>query len=251
VPALRVALILLSSVLGTSSTVPYIVATVRRNTRPKLVTWGTWSALTAVAGAASASTGDYPSAAFSLVGTAATAAVVVAGVRFGDRQVSRLDLVCLAGVVTGFALWRTLDLPGIAVLAACVIDCVGLVPTLVHGWRRPDEETALTYGAIAAGGVFATLAAWGTWTVTAVAYPIYVAVSMGLCCALILARRRRRPAVAATAPTSDPAVRRTHEPGRPVRRPHQANQDKSRRRNKSRRKRSRRQRNRGNRQQSR
>jgi hypothetical protein len=76
----------------------------------------------------------------------------------------------------GLVLWQVLDIPGIAVVAACVIDFIGLVPTLVHSWRAPQEETGLTYGLIAAGGVCAALAAWGTWTVTAVAYPINVAI---------------------------------------------------------------------------
>ena len=172
---------------------PYIVATVRRATRPRLVTWLTWCLLTAVAGAASASVGDYPSAAFSLVGTLATSLVLVAGLRFGDRAFTRLDVFCLAVVLAGFMAWRVLHLPGIAVLGACLIDLVGLVPTLVHSWRQPHEETALTYGLIALGGVCASLAAWGVWTVTAQAYPVYVAVSMGGCWLILLVRRRFVP----------------------------------------------------------
>ena len=70
-------LIVLSTALGASATIPYIAETIRRHTKPRIVTWLTWSLLTAVAGAASASTHDYPSAAFSLIGTLVTAAVVL------------------------------------------------------------------------------------------------------------------------------------------------------------------------------
>jgi hypothetical protein len=183
----------LSAVLGAAGTVPYIVATVRRTTRPRLVTWLTWCVLTAVAGAASVSVGDYPSAVFSFVGTLVTGLVIVAGLRFGDRSFTRLDVACLVAVGVGFVLWRTLDLPEVAVLASCLIDFVGLVPTLVHGWRKPREETALTYGLIAIGGACAVAAAWGTWTVPAVAYPVYVALSMGGCWLILVVRRRYRP----------------------------------------------------------
>src|SRR5258707_13209164 len=116
----RVGFVTLSAVLGAAGTVPYIVATVRRATRPRLVTWLTWCLLTAVAGAASASVGDYPSAAFSFVGTLATGLVLVAGLRFGDRSLTRLDVVCLLAVAVGFFRWRTLNLPEVAVLGACL-----------------------------------------------------------------------------------------------------------------------------------
>jgi hypothetical protein len=186
----RFALVVLSTLLAAGSIVPYIVATVRRSTVPRLVTWLTWSLLTGVAGAASASAGDYPSAAFSLIGTLATGSIVVAGLRFGDRSFTRLDVTCLAVVVAGLIAWQTLGQPAIAVLVACLIDFVGLVPTLVHSWRKPYEETALTYALIAAGGGSAALAAWGHWTITALAYPVYVAATMGACWVILLSRRR-------------------------------------------------------------
>jgi len=184
----RVGLVVLSTVLSAASTVPYLVATAKRVTRPRVVTWLTWALLTAVGGAASASVGDYPSAAFSFIGTLVTTAVVVAGLRYGDRAFGRLDIACFALVAVGFALWLLLDVPGIAVAAACVIDFIGLVPTLAHAWRSPHEETAVTYALIAAGGGAATAAAWGTWTVTAVAYPLYVLVSMAICWAIVVLR---------------------------------------------------------------
>jgi len=193
-PAIQLVLTIAGPLLGVAGTVPYIVATVRRRTRPRLVTWLTWCMLTAVAGAASLSSHDYPSAAFSLVGTLATGLVLLAGLGFGDRSFGWLDGVCLAVVAAGFVLWRTLHLPDIAVLGSCVIDFVGLVPTLVHSWREPREETALTYALVALGGLCSTAAAWGTWTVPALAYPVYVAASMGGCWLILVVRRQfRRP----------------------------------------------------------
>jgi hypothetical protein len=187
----RVGLVVLSTLLSAASTVPYLIATAKRQTRPRVVTWLTWALLTAVGGSASASVGDYPSAAFSFIGTVVTSAVVIAGLRYGDRTFGRLDLVCFVLVIVGFGLWLLLDVPGIAVGAACVIDFIGLVPTLAHAWRSPHEETAVTYALIAAGGGAATAAAWGTWTVTAVAYPLYVLVSMAACWAIVVLRSAR------------------------------------------------------------
>ena len=182
----RLSLILLSSLLATASTLPYIRQTLRHQTQPRLVTWGTWSALTAMAAAASFSAGDYPSGVFSLIGTLATAAVVVVALRFGDPGFGLLDGACLALVVTGLGLWIVVGQPGIDVVMACVFDLIGLVPTAVHAWRHPEQETTLTFALIAAAGLAAGLAAWGTWSVTALAYPLYVAVSMGAVALLTL-----------------------------------------------------------------
>ncbi len=213
----RVGLVVLSTLLSAASTVPYLIATARRQTRPRVVTWLTWALLTAVGGAASASVGDYPSAAFSFIGTVVTSAVVLAGLRYGDRALGRLDLVCVALVIVGFGLWLLLDVPGIAVGAACVIDFIGLVPTLAHAWRRPQEETAVTYALIAAGGGAATAAAWGTWTVTAVAYPLYVLASMAVCWAIVVLRsaRLRRSAEPEPIGPAPEAADRVESPGDP------------------------------------
>jgi hypothetical protein len=211
--SVRVGLVVLSTLLSAASTVPYIIATAKHQTQPRVVTWLTWALLTAVGGAASASAGDYPSAAFSLIGTVATTAVVIAGLRYGDRTFGRIDVTCLILVLVGFGLWLILNVPGIAVAAACVIDFIGLVPTLAHAWRRPYEETAVTYALIAAGGAAATAAAWGTWTITAVAYPIYVLLSMGVCSVVVVLRRARFQASDESGQEGSAADARAAKPG--------------------------------------
>jgi hypothetical protein len=131
--------------MAVAGTVPYIVETIPGNTKPRIVTWLTWTLLTGVAGAASLSAGQFGAAVFALLGTVATSAVVVAGLRFGDRSFTTLDLFCLAGGLLGLLLWLSLDNPIFAIWAAILIDFVGLVPTLVHAWTQPAAETASAF----------------------------------------------------------------------------------------------------------
>jgi hypothetical protein len=187
----RMTLAVSGALLGAASTVPYLTATIRGRVKPRLVTWGTWCLITGMAAIGSATAGDLAATAFAGVGCVATACVVVVGWRHGERGLGRLDVACLALIVVGVIVWQLLDQPAAAVLAACVIDVVALVPTLVHVLRAPHEEDATTYALQAAGGLAAGLAAFGDWTVTAVAYPLYVTVAMGLVAALAL---RRAPA---------------------------------------------------------
>lgn len=190
----------LGSLIAAAGTAPYVVETVRGHTRPRLVTWSTWAVLTAVAGAASLSAGQLGGAVFALLGTVATTAVVVAGLRYGDRSVTALDVACLAGVLAGLVMWLILRNPAVAVWAAIVIDFIGLVPTLVQAWTDPDAETASTFVCIGAGGLItsAAVAAGGEFSVPALGYPLYAAVSMSTVTAIIVLRRRY-----AVTPTSD------------------------------------------------
>jgi len=200
---LRVSLVALGVALPALAAYPEIRDTVRRTTRPRMVTWLTWCLLTALSCAASASAGDYPAAAFSAIGTVTTGAVLIASLRYGDRTLSRLDVACLVGVGAGLALWLSLHQPAAAVLVACVIDLIGLIPTLATMWSRPAEETPLTFGLIAGGATFASAAVFvppaQTLSVTSLAYPLYVAVSMAAACVLVLTRRRKHAAQAVAA----------------------------------------------------
>lgn len=182
----------LGSLLAAAGTVPYMFETIRGKTKPRIVTWLTWAMLTGVAGAASLSAGQVGGAVFALLGTVATGSVVVTGLRFGDRSFGRLDIACMAVVLVGLVLWLTLHNPGFAVWAAIVIDFVGLVPTLVHAWTDPTEETARTFACVGAGGLIASaaIAAGGSVSVAALGYPLYAGVSMGTVTAIIVVRRK-------------------------------------------------------------
>ncbi|WP_344129571.1 hypothetical protein [Luedemannella flava] len=183
----RLLLMALSSLLAAASSVPYLRSIHAGITQPRLVTWATWSVLTGMAAFASASTGDWPAAVFAGIGTVATTTIVVVGWRRGHRGVGKLDITCASMVIAGLALWQASDQPAVAVIVACSVDLIGLVPTLANVWAHPGEENPSTWTLIAAGGLCAALAAWGDWTITALAYPVYVAVSTAT--VAVLARR--------------------------------------------------------------
>jgi hypothetical protein len=189
---MRTLLSVLGSLIAVAGTVPYIVETIRGNTKPRLVTWLTWALLTGVAGAASLSAGQLGAAVFALLGTVATSSVVLAGVRYGDRSFTRLDLACLAGVLLGLLLWLSLNNPIFAIWAAILIDFVGLVPTLVHAWKQPGAETASAFVCVGVGGLItsAAIASGGSFSVAALGYPLYAALSMATVASIIVVRRK-------------------------------------------------------------
>ena len=140
---MRTLLSVLGSLIAVAGTVPYIIETIRGNTKPRIVTWLTWALLTGVAGAASMSAGQLGAAVFALLGTVATSSVVVAGLRYGDRSFTRLDLACLAGVLLGLVLWLSLDNPIFAIWTADTDRFRGTAPdsrSCVEATNGGDRE---------------------------------------------------------------------------------------------------------------
>lgn len=184
---LPIIFIILSSVLTIASTIPYLVEIVRGKTKPRVVSWLTWSVLTAIAGLASFSDGQYPAAILMLFATIETLLIVILGWKHGDRKVERTDVICLIGAAVGIVLWQIFNSPAIAVIATITIDLVGGIPTILHSWKKPHEETWITFFLAMLGGVFTVLAI-DAWTVTSVAYPLYLVIINFTYVAILLGR---------------------------------------------------------------
>lgn len=172
-----------------SSAIPYIVEIIRGKTKPRVVSWAIWTLLTSIATAASFVDGQYPAAALSLAVTVQTGAIVVLGLRHGNRQLTRLDVACVIGAMIGLILWYIFNSPAIAVLAAVTIDLIWVIPTMHHAWWRPNEETWLTFLMASLSGGLTVLIA-GSWRATAIAYPLYLLIINMIIVIVILNRTR-------------------------------------------------------------
>jgi hypothetical protein len=186
-------LIALGGIISAAGTIPYVIETIKGQTQPRVVTWLTWSLLTGLAGFAAWSDGQMGAALFALLGTLATGSIVVAGLKYGDRSFGALDIVCALMVFAGLALWLIFKNPAIAVWIAIAVDCIGFVPTFIHAWQKPEEETGSTFAIVGVGGAITVLATLvsGAHSVTALGYPCYVAVSMAACATVVYARQPR------------------------------------------------------------
>jgi len=195
---MRTLLITLSGVLTIAAVVPYLIEIVRGKTKPRIVSWFTWSLLTGIACAATFSDGQTASGILLLCATIEVLLVVVFGLKHGDRKIERLDIICQAAALAGLALWLIFNSPAVAVIATVIIDLIGSIPTIKHSWLRPYEETWITFGLCSLGAA-CTLLAITEWSVTAVAYPLYIVVVNVVMAMIILLspRRKKRSGVAA------------------------------------------------------
>lgn len=185
---MQTVLIYFSLIITAVGTIPYIVDVIRNKTKPRIVSWAVWCVLTAIAGLASLADQQYPAALLMLVATLETLAVVILGYRHGDRTFEKLDVVCFIGAIVGLLLWWISGSPAVAVIITVVIDLVGAVPSIVHSWKKPYEETWIAFLCSSLGGL-ATMLATNVWTITAVLYPLYIFVINVIFVVVIVSRR--------------------------------------------------------------
>ncbi|MEI7539212.1 MAG: hypothetical protein WCJ36_00365 [Candidatus Saccharibacteria bacterium] len=171
---------------------PYFIDMVKGKTKPRVVSWFIWSVLAAIACIAALIDGHYPTAIFLLLSSLAPMAVVVFGWRLGgDRSIEWLDIICLLGALIGVVLLVIFNSPAFAVIITIIIDLIGGVPTLVHAWRRPNEETWLEF-ALAGVAALCMLLVVNSWEVTAFVYPLYLLlINLGVM-SIILFRKKRK-----------------------------------------------------------
>ncbi len=184
-------LIILSAIVTIIAALPYIIEVIRGRTKPRVVSWFTWSVLTGIACAASFADGQVPGGILMLAATIETVLIVILGFKHGDRKFDKLDIYCLIGALAGLVLWFVFNSPAVAILATIAIDLVGAIPTFKHSWQKPHEETWITFALSGLGGGITVIIAGG-WEITAIAYPLYILLINVLLTALILVSPYRK-----------------------------------------------------------
>ncbi len=167
--------VILSVVATICGIVPYLIDVIKGKTKPRVISWLVWSCLTGVSFLASLFEGQYPTAVLMFCSFVVTFAVVILGWKKQPKIISKLDVVCLVGAIVGAILWVVFNSPAMAVIAMVLIDFVGGIPTQIHCWQKPQEETLIMFVMSGIGALF-TLLAVQEWRITAVAFPLFLLV---------------------------------------------------------------------------
>ena len=165
--------VVLSSALTLAAVVPYLIEVVQKKTKPRVVSWLVWTVITSTSAIVSLSDGQYATAVLLFSAALETLSIAVLGWKNGDKKIERLDVVCFIGAMIGVVMWQIFDSLVLAVIATVLADFIGCIPTLVHSWKKPGEETAATFF-LSALGAICTLLIVIDWQVTSVAYPIFL-----------------------------------------------------------------------------
>ena len=186
---MKTVFLVIATIITVSAVLPYLRDILKGTTKPNIVSWITWTLITGIATAAEIAGHEYVTAIFTGAAMIETASVVAFGLRRGYAKYSRFDVVCQIGAIVGLILWQLFNSPSIGVVACVAIDFIGVLPTIRHSWRKPDEETWSTFALSGVGGIFAILAL-SRYNVTSLTYAIYIVLINILVSVIILGRRQ-------------------------------------------------------------
>ena len=186
------ALVTIGALISAAGSVPYILAVIRGTARPRLVSWGVWAVLAGVMTVSAFIEGAMASAAMTAITFIACATVTILGWQRRTGGINRVDMVCLVGAVLGIASLAIFKSPLIALTVSVAVDIIAFIPTLMHAWTSPYEESLTCFALSALGGTLAVLAVLaGEISVVALLYPVYSMVFNGLAALLIMSGRSK------------------------------------------------------------
>ena len=186
------ALVTVGALISAAGSVPYILAVIKGTARPRLVSWGVWAVLAGVMTVSAFIEGAMASAVMTAITFIACATVTVLGWQRRTGGINRVDMVCLVGAVLGIASLAIFKSPLIALAVSVAVDIIAFIPTLMHAWTSPYEESLTCFALSALGGTLAVLAVLvGEISVVALLYPVYSMVFNGLAALLIMSGRSK------------------------------------------------------------
>lgn len=182
-------LVTLSVIFAIVSNIPYLLDVIKGKTKPRVVGWGIWATLSTIAMVAAFFDKQYPTAILLLFVTLMDMPIIIFGWKNGDKTIQKLDVYCLVGAIIGLILWWIFNSPGIAVVASLTIDSIGSLPTIIHSWKKPNEETLISF-VFGIAKALCTILVLTDWRITASAFPIYLFVVNALITIIIIFRRK-------------------------------------------------------------
>ncbi len=188
---MRTAVIVLASIIEILGSIPYMLDTIKKKTKPNVVSWFTWTLLTAIGGSAAWAAHEPRTAILTYANAISTGVIIALGLKYGFAKLNWFDGLCQAGAIVGLILWLVFNSPTTAILATVTIDLIASLPTIRHSWRRPKEETWQTYFVSGIGATIG-LIALSEHNVNSLTYPIYLFIIDFLLAFTIIYRRRQK-----------------------------------------------------------
>lgn len=160
-------------------------------TKPHGFTWLTWSALNTFVFYQQLLYGGGPGAWITGVAAIANGAIFLLAFKYGERNITQLDWICLAGAVIALLFWWNGVSPAPSIVIACIVFALGFIPTIRKSLRKVYEETAITFGLNAIKFLIALLALQSFTLITALYPAVLFTLNAGF--AIFLFTQQHRP----------------------------------------------------------
>lgn len=181
---------LIASVLSISAFVPYFWDIWKGKTAPHLYSWTIWVFIQGTAVWIMFAEGAGWGASGLAIGTFLCACVSLISLRYGTKNITRLDAFCLIGALLAFALYAFVREPYTSLTLVIFIELCGFFPTFRKAITEPNSETTMTWGIFSVSNFFSLLAIENASILT-VAYPAVLLITETSLTVLLIALKRR------------------------------------------------------------
>jgi len=110
--------------------------------------------------------------------------IAILSLKYGEGHWTAFDKSCLVGALIGALLWWVFDSPLLGLLISMFIDLLGLLPTIMKSYLRPESENRTAWVMEAASSIL-NIFAVKIWVFSIWVYPVYLA-TLNLLIAILL-----------------------------------------------------------------
>ena len=177
-------------VVAFASYTPYFKNLLSGKTKPHAFSWLVWGILNAIA--FSGQIHDKGGAGAWSVGlTAAVMFIIFAiALRKGEKDIRPFDWFCLIGAGISLVPWLLTSNPLISVVLITIIDALGFLPTVRKSFKKPHQETLVTF-ALSTVKYTLVVIALQHYTLVTTLFPLSLVIMNGLFVAMLIIRRRQ------------------------------------------------------------
>jgi len=167
-----------AALIALGGAVPYVIATLRGETRPNRATWTVYAVVGTLAVISSYAAGGRWSLLVGVAYAIGPVAILLASIRHGEGGWQPLDRACLGLAALGLAGWAVSGDARVGVVLHTLADAAGTVPTWRKAWRDPAHENRPAWTIYALASLL-NLFAISEWSVGEAFYNGWLV----LCCA--------------------------------------------------------------------
>ena len=179
----------LSITFSIAAFAPYFWSIYKKETQPHLYSWTIWVLIQGTAVWIMFAEGAGWGVSGLTVGTFLCACVSLISLRYGTKNITRLDTFCLIGAFIAFAIYALVREPYTSLALVIFIELCGFFPTFRKAIADPSSETTVTWGIFSVSNVFSLLAIENVALLT-VAYPAVLLITeTSLAMLLVLLKR--------------------------------------------------------------
>ena len=187
--SIKIIIGLIAGIIGGLCFIPYIKDIFLFKTKPHMYTWLIWSLLQITSVIIMLNNGSGIGALPFAVGSLLCGFVFILSFKYGTKNVTLSDTVCLIGALIALFFYIFLKNPVASIILVCVIDLIGFIPTFRKSYVEPKTETSSTYIVSAFSSILAVIALTNYSLITML-YPITLVITDSTCWLIITLRRK-------------------------------------------------------------